>query len=501
MPPSRVVIIGAGFAGLGLGIRLRLAGYDDFVILEQADRLGGVWRDNSYPGAACDIPSHLYSFSFERHYPWRRAHATRDEIVAYLHHCVDKYGLSPHIQTGKAVTQARFDEGTLAWEVTCSDGSRWRGEVLVIGAGKLGHPSIPELPGLETFEGVSFHSARWDHTYSFEGKRIAVVGTGASAIQFAPELAKRADALTIFQRSAPWVASKHDHDFSDRRRWLYRALPLLRTLERAWIYAKHETYQPGLRLPNRMLRKLRATVGAQMDRHIADPQLRAQVTPDHAFGCKRILFSNDWYAMLTRPNVVLVTSPIARVERDAVLTEDGARHPLDGIVFGTGFDTDNFLGRLEVFGRSGRALSRAWQDGAEAYLGLTVSGFPNLFFLYGPNTNVGHTSILYMLESQFNYVLSALRALSRIRGAADRPPGAPAVALDVRPERQARFNEELQRKLVDMVWQSGCRSWYVTAGGKNTHNWPDPSYRYRARTRRIDLDDFELVRASAPPAP
>jgi len=488
----RIVIIGTGFAGLGMAIRLKKAGIEDFVILEKDAEIGGVWRDNDYPGAACDIPSHLYSYSFERDFDWTRAFAPRDDIFRYVRHCADAYGLRPYIRTSTEVRAARFDDATGRWQVDCSDGTSIRCQVLVTGTGQLSRPSIPAIDGLESFQGESFHSARWNHDYPFEGKDVCVIGTGASAIQFVPPVAQRAERLTVFQRSAPYVIEKKDVAYGPVRRWLYRTFPLLVTLHRAYIYATLERVLPGFKNLPFLVFFLQWSFRWQLYRNIRDPELREKLRPDYPFGCKRILISNEWYPALARDNVQVETSAIARIDESGVVTADGTHHHADCIVFGTGFDTTHFLAPIQITGRGGRTLDDAWKNGAEAYLGITVSGFPNLFMLYGPNTNLGHNSIIYMLESQFEYILSALRTLDTVDG-----------CLDVRPERQAAFNREIQEMMEGMVWQAGCRSWYVDANGRNTNNWPDFTFRYRRRTRELELADYEVLSptASRPVAP
>lgn len=480
-----VLIIGTGFGGIGLAVRLLQAGRSRFVMLEKAADVGGVWRENTYPGAACDVPSHLYSFSFERQFDWSRTFAPQADILRYLRHCVDHYGLRPRIHTGKEVRSARYDRTSARWEVECHDGSHYRCRVLVAATGQLCRPLMPALPGLDQFTGVLFHSAQWRHDVDLAGKSVAVIGTGASAIQFVPTLARQAAKLTLFQRSPPWILPKPERLYTGAWGRLFRALPWLVTLHRLWIYIALEYRQPMLRgfrpwmaLVERMFRQ-------HLEEQVSDPDLRARLTPDYPLGCKRILISDDYYPALQQPNVTLVNEPVARLESDAIVSASGQRFPVDCVILGTGFDTTHFLAPIQVTGLHGQTLTDTWKNGAEAYLGLTVHGFPNLFLLYGPNTNLGHNSIVYMLESQFNYVLSALDAL-------DHYPQ-PAAALNVRADIQQAFNQDLQQQLAKSVWSGGCRSWYVDAQGHNANNWPGFTFRYRALTRRLNPGDYEWV--------
>ena len=482
---TQILIIGAGFGGIGLAIRLQQAGRTDFLLLEKAADVGGVWRENSYPGAACDVPSHLYSYSFEPFFDWSRTFAPQADILRYLHRCVDKYELRPRIHNGKEVANAQFDRASARWEVECTDGSRYRCRVLVAATGQLCRPLMPSLPGLDQFQGELFHSARWRHDLDLTGKSVAVIGTGASAIQFVPTVAQQAGRLTLFQRSPPYVLPKPERLYTGIWGRLFRALPWLVLLHRLWIYTALEYRQPVLRgfrpwimLVERMFRQ-------HLEEQVADPQLRARLTPDYPLGCKRLLISDDYYPALQRPNVTLVNDAVARLEPNAIVSASGQRFDVDCVILGTGFDTTHFLAPMRITGLNGQTLAESWRDGAEAYLGLTVHGFPNLFVLYGPNTNLGHNSIVYMLESQFNYVLSALDVLDQ--------HGRSAIALNVRAEVQQTFNQELQRQLAGSVWAGGCSSWYVDAKGHNANNWPGFTFRYRSLTRQLQPVDYEWI--------
>lgn len=471
-----VTIIGAGFGGICMGIKLRRAGIP-FTILEKGNCVGGVWRDNTYPGAACDIPSHLYSYSFEPSHDWSRKYGMQPEIQSYIDHCAHKYGVVEHIRFGREVKQADFDEGSSQWTVTLDDGDTVDSRFLVAATGQLSLPADPKFPGLETFDGKVFHSARWDHDCDLRGRRVAVVGTGASAIQFVPQIAPQAAQLHVLQRSAPYVLPKPDRPYSRLEKYLYRHVPAMLAASRTGQYVYHEA---------RVL-PLTKGVGVKAiekawDRYfraqIDDEDLRKLLRPNYAFGCKRVLISNDWYAALSRPNVEVIPAGLSEVRSNSIVAADGSECEVDTIIFGTGFATNDFLGPMRVTGRDGHEIHEAWhaRGGADAFKGISVPGFPNLFMLYGPNTNLGHNSIVYMLESQTDYVLEALRHTAT-HG---------AKWLDVRPEAHTTFNEELQRQLKKTVWQAGCDSWYVTDAGKNINNWPSFTFDYRRQIRYFD---------------
>ncbi|MEJ7601779.1 MAG: NAD(P)/FAD-dependent oxidoreductase [Kofleriaceae bacterium] len=473
----QTIIVGAGFGGLGMAIRLKQRGEHRFVILEQAHDVGGCWRDNTYPGAACDIPSHLYSFSFAPSWRWTRAYAPQPEIHAYLRTCARTYGLGRHLRFGTTVRGASFDATTGTWVVD-TGATHLRARALVIACGQLSRPAYPRIPGLETFAGTRFHSARWNHDAPLDGARVAVIGTGASAIQFVPAIAPRVAQLYVFQRSPPYVIPKPDRGFGRRERALYRKLPILGIARRARIYATNELRALTLAMP-------RLTAGYawlfrhHLHRQIQDPALRAKLTPDYPIGCKRVLISNDYYPALARDNVEVVTDAIRGVTPRGIVTADGRERAVDTLIFGTGFTANEFLAPMTIRGLHG-TLDEAWQGGAEAYLGITVTGFPNLFVLYGPNTNLGHNSIVYMLESQFDYVMQALDVLHRVR------------RLDVKPEIQHAFNTSLQQQLAGSIWAGDCTSWYKTPDGKITNNWPGYTFTYRRLTRALDLADYNV---------
>jgi cation diffusion facilitator CzcD-associated flavoprotein CzcO len=480
----RIAIVGAGFGGLGMAMRLVRAGIRDFTIFERGNDVGGTWRENTYPGAGCDVPSHLYSFSFETNPDWSRTYSPQAEILGYLQGCVRKYGLEEHIRFGTGVNSATYDEGANVWHLELSDGSSVAADVLVPACGQLNRPAKPNLDGRESFAGVAFHSAEWRHDVDLDGKRVAVIGTGASAIQFVPEIAPKVSSLTIFQRSAPYVIPKGDRAYSNAAKTLFRIVPIVQAASRYAKYARQESLflafsyvRAMMGLPHSWFQKLLAT-------QVADPALRSKLIPDYAMGCKRILISDNYYPALTRENVELVTDAIARITPAGVVTADGRERAFDAIVFGTGFRSTGFIAPMRVTGRDGLDLQTAWKNGAEAFLGITIASFPNFFMIYGPNTNLGHNSIIFMIEAQIQYVMDAIEKLSN--GEASR--------LEVRTERESRYNDRVQRQLARSVWAAGCSSWYLDASGKNTNNWPDFTFVYRARTREVDLRDYMPAR-------
>ena len=482
----RVAIIGAGFGGIGMAIALKRAGIEDFIMLERAEDLGGTWRDNSYPGLTCDIPSQLYSFSF-RPWRWSRRFPARDEILAYLHALIAEHGLAPHLRFGSGVVAAAFDEGRAAWDLTLDDDSTLQATAVVCAVGQLGRPVVPDIADRDEFAGPSWHSARWNHDAGLAGQRVAVIGTGASAVQFVPEIAKVATQVDVYQRSAPYVLPKGDRPYHPAEQALFDRLPATRKADRLRIFLYGELLTSGFVVSPKLLAGPVQLWRRQLRSQIADPELRAKCVPDYVMGCKRVVFSSDWYPALARPNVELITDRIERITPDGVAAADGTVRAADVIIYGTGFKAAEFLVPMRVSGRGGRTLQEAWQDGAQAYYGITVCGFPNFFMLYGPNTNLGGNSIIYMLEGQIGYVLGAVQALEAHRLA----------WLDVRPEVQDAFNSWVQSSSRKSVWESGCHSWYTTASGRNTNNWPDHTFMYRYRVRHFDLASYRVMPATA----
>jgi cation diffusion facilitator CzcD-associated flavoprotein CzcO len=479
---TRVVIIGAGFGGIGLGIKLKAAGLNDFVILEKSQQIGGVWRENRYPGAECDIPSHLYSFSFELRADWPQTYASQADILDYLEHCARKYGLEPHIRFGAEVADSRWDDASQRWIVRTRDGRILDAQSLVTAVGQLNRPQRPDLPGLASFVGATFHSAEWRQDYDLRGKRVSVIGTGASAIQFIPHVASLASKLYVFQRSAAYVLPKPNRSYSRWQRLLFHNVPGVLKLSRLFIYLQHEwrgiafvTVPKALRIKQSGFRRL-------LQRTIQNPDLRRRLTPNYRMGCKRILLSNDYYPAMERPNVELITNEIKEIRPDAVVTSDGTERKVDCIIFGTGFAASDMLAPIKVTGPGGRDLHQWWSNGAEAYLGITVAGFPNLFMLYGPNTNLGHNSIVYMLESQIRYVVACLTRLCRDDIA----------SMQIKDAVQDTFNRRIQERLHHTVWAKGCTSWYMTAAGKNTANWPGYTLEFSLKTSAPKWDDYTV---------
>lgn len=482
-----VVIVGAGFGGLGMGIKLREAGIKDFIILEKSDDIGGTWRDNTYPRAACDIPSPMYSFSFEQGFDWKRFYAAQPDILRYLRHCADKFQLMPHVRLNSEVANAVFSEESGLWKIATTRGATLSCRALVTATGLLHHPARPNIPGLDSFAGKVFHSSCWDHGHDLSGRRIGIIGTGASAIQFIPHVIDKASQATLFQRTAPHVLPKPDWRLSRFERWLHRRVPPARALVRGAVYCTLEFLGIGLFKFRPALLPLKMLASLHLRRSVKDPQLRRKLTPDYALGCKRVLFDNAFYAAVRQPNVNLVTERIASIEPDGVVTADGAWHKLDTLILGTGFTATSFLAPMKVRGRGGQELSTAWRDGAQAYLGITVSGFPNFFMLSGPNTSVSHNSLVFMLESQIRYVTQAVAHL-RAR---------PGTTVELRPEVLRRFNTGLQRALGKSVWASGCNNWYGSQTGKITTNWSGFTFVFRWLTRRFDVENYLCRTAQA----
>ena len=487
-PHHRVAIVGTGFSGLGMAIRLSQRGEDDYVVLEKAAEVGGTWRDNRYPGCACDVPSRLYSFSFEQKPDWSRDFATAAEIWEYLRYVADRHDVRRKVAFGADLRTAEYDAPTGRWRLTAADGRRWTADALVLGVGALHEPRLPDIPGLEAFEGRVMHTATWPDDDGLTGQRVAVVGTGASAVQLIPEVAPRAAHTTVFQRTAAWILPKRDREWSPLRQRMFRRFPTLQRAVRWRTYWELEARAPMFtRLPwaarlveRHALRQLAAAV--------RDPETRARLTPHYRIGCKRILLSNDYWPAFDRSDVTLVTDAIERVEPHAVVTADGRRHEVDALVLGTGFSVTGSFERMEIRGLGGRRLADAWSQGLQTHLGITVAGFPELYILLGPNTGLGHNSVVLMIEFATRYVLHAIERA----GALGR----------VTTERaQAAFGAEVRERSEGTVWMSGCRSWYLDAAGNNATIWPWSTVAYWWRTRRSDPSHFEPVRAPAPKEP
>jgi cation diffusion facilitator CzcD-associated flavoprotein CzcO len=478
----KVAIVGTGFAGLGMAIRLKQAGVQDFVLLERAEDVGGTWWANTYPGCQCDVPSHLYSFSFAPNPDWSRTYSMQPEIRDYLRDCAERFGILPHIRFGHEVRSATWLEDERRWRIDTS-GGEMTAQILVGGVGPLSEPSIPDIPGLDRFEGAVFHSAEWDHDHDLTDERVAVIGTGASSIQFVPKIQPRVTQLHLFQRTPPWVLPHTDRPVTRLERFLYRRLPFLQRLVRAGIYWGREWYVLGFVYDRRIMRLPERVARRHLRRGVRDRRLRRKLVPSYTLGCKRVLLSNDYYPALDRPNVEVLTDGIREVRPSSIVTAEGEEREVDTIILGTGFKVTDIPAAEYIRGRDGRTLAETWQGSPQAYLGTSVAGFPNLFFLLGPNTGSGHTSVVYMIEAQIAHVLKCLRALER----------SGRQAIEVRREVQERFNREVQTRMGDTVWSAGgCASWYFDRTGRNTTLWPEFSWRFARRARRFDRDDYEL---------
>ena len=479
-----IAIIGAGFAGIGSAIRLRQAGIESFTLFERGAEIGGTWRDNTYPGAACDVPSHAYSLSFEPYPGWTRKFSPAEEIQAYLLRLVEKWGLRSHLRLGTEIVEARFDEGAGAWTLTTGAGETVMARVVISAVGGLVDPALPDIKGLESFAGEVFHTARWNHDYELTGKRVAVIGTGASAVQVVPSIAPQVERLTVFQRTPAWVVPKLDKRYSERAKRLFARYPLLLRASRFVKYASSEILGPMIFLDAPRLSALGERMSLRhLHAQVKDPVLRGKLRPRFQFGCKRILVSDDYWASFQRENVALVTEPIDRIDREGVVTKDGARHDVDAIVLATGFAVGLAAAPFAVTGRGGRQLDDVWRGGAVAYKGMAVSGFPNWFILMGPNTGPGHTSVLVYTEAQIAHVLEAIQRMRR--------DGLRFV--DVRPEVLARYDAGIQARMKHMVW-STCKSWYLSPDGSNHALYPGFAAEYALRARRFRPADYELAR-------
>jgi cyclohexanone monooxygenase len=479
----RVLIVGAGFAGLGLALKLEEAGRPDFLVVERGDEVGGTWRDNTYPGAACDVPSQLYSFSFAPNPDWSRSFSPQPEIQQYLRRVAAGSTVLDRFRFGTTVEDAAWDDDRQRWQVR-TDAGDLTADVLVSAAGALSDPKMPDIEGIDGFQGEVFHSARWDHSVDLTGKRVAVIGTGASAIQIVPEIAKQVAHLDVYQRTAPWVMPRRDRAYTAPERLAFRHVPGVQKLYRSAIYWGRETFVPAFTVSPRIAAPAKKACLENIRRGISDPALRARVTPTFEVGCKRILISNDWYPTLAADHVDLVTDRIEKVTGNAVVTEGGHEREVDALVVATGFHTTDLPIAAHIRGRGGETLAQRWErEGMSAYKGTTTHGFPNLFFLVGPNTGLGHSSMVFMIESQLSYVLDALRSMDEQRLATVEP----------RRHAQERWNRDLQRRLRRTVWNAGgCSSWYLDAHGRNVTLWPRTTFTFRRLTRRFDVEQYAV---------
>jgi cation diffusion facilitator CzcD-associated flavoprotein CzcO len=479
-----IAVVGAGFGGVGAAVMLRRAGYHDVSVFERGERIGGVWHHNTYPGAACDIPSHLYEFSFEPNPRWSRRYGPQAEIQAYLEDVARRYGVLERIRTGTEVTRATWSEERGNWRLETTAGDR-EAEVLLTACGQLSVPKVPPIPGLDRFEGPAFHTAEWRHDVELAGKRVAVLGTGCSGIQAVPAIQPIVERVDVYQRSPGWTIPKMDFDYSEAAKRLFERFPLLQRLDRMTIFALQELAAAGMTKHRWLLPAFRAVGRRQINKAIEDPELRRKVTPTDEIGCKRIMLTDDWYPTLTEPNVDLVTDRIAEVTVDSIRTQDGTERPTDVLVLATGFNSHGFVAPMEVVGAGGRTLAEEWADVARAYLGVSVPGFPNMFLLYGPNTNGGSGSVIYTIEAGMTHVIAALDELARSR----------ARQIEVRRPVAEAFDRELRAALSGTVWHSGCTNWYVDENGNDPNQWPWLWTSYRRRTARIEPGTYELSAA------
>ena len=478
----RIVVIGAGFGGLGVAMALRKAGHRCVSVLERADAVGGAWRANTYPHAACDVPSSLYSWSFAPNPAWPRRYGRQPDILAYIQRTAAEDGVLDRVRTGVEVTGAAFDDETRTWRVRTHTGEEIEADVLVPAVGQLSQPMIPDLPGRGQFAGPAFHSARWRHDVELRGRSVAVVGTGASAIQFVPGIVDEVGSMTVFQRSAPYVVPKPDRAYTRLHGRAFEQVPRVQRFGRRLTRTLSEAFNTSFTDGGPVRWWLYLLWRAQLRAQVRDRRLRRALEPDYPLGCKRLLFANDWYPAVTRDHVEVVTEAVCEVLPHGVRTAGGAEHPADVIIWGTGFEATRFLAPMQVTGRGGVRLDDVWSDGACAHLGITVPGFPRMFLMYGPNTNLGGSSIIQMLESQADYVVQAVDAIA----------GGRAACLDVREDRLDAYDAEMQSRLRDTVWSS-CGNWYTASSGRATTNWPGRVAEYEARTATFRLEDFEEV--------
>ncbi|MEO6473422.1 MAG: NAD(P)/FAD-dependent oxidoreductase [Aeromicrobium sp.] len=485
--PISTLIVGAGFAGLGMAVRLLQSGIDDIVILERDQQVGGTWRDNTYPGAACDIPSLLYSYSFAQNPNWSKAYSGSEEILGYIDGIVDRFDLKRHIRFGVNVTGMAFSEEDGTWTVSTEDGTELFARTVVMASGPLANASFPDIRGIDSYEGHKIHSARWDHGYDLSGKRVGVIGTGASAVQIIPELVKQAGYVKVFQRTPGWVMPRMDFPHPGWAQSLFRRVPATQTAARqAWFWG-HEAVALGLVWNTPFTSVVQAASKQHLHRQVKDQWMRRQLTPDFRAGCKRMLMSSDYYPALQADNCKLFTWPIATLSPAGIRTSDGIEHRLDAIVFATGFDVNKTGTPFPITGKGGRSLAEEWSTGVHAYKSVSVSGYPNLFLTFGPNSGPGHNSALVYMEHQIDYAVKGIQAIL----------DANLVSLDVSKLRQDSFNRGMQRRLAKTTWNSGCHSWYLTEDGFNGTMYPGFATQFARQMAAFDIRDYEQVAAHA----
>lgn len=477
------LIIGTGFSGVGIAVKLKEAGFEDFVVLEKGDCPGGAWRENHYPGCCCDVQSHLYSYSFAPNPDWSRSYAPQQEIKEYIADTARKFGVYDKIKFNHAVTSAKYNEDSGRWIVTCATGEQFDAKVVVSGIGGLHYPQIPNIKGLKKFKGKVFHSAQWEHDYDFENKDVAVIGTGASAIQFVPQLLKKVKNLTLFQRSAPWVLPKPNRKISALEQSLFRSFPILQKAYRAFYYVKLEIRTLVFVYKPESLGFFEYYFSRHLKKQVKDPVLRKKLTPDTKLGCKRVLLSNDYYPALAQTNAHVCTDGIKEVTADSVVDSHGEKHKVDAIVFGTGFKAGDSYSAIDIQGTGGQSLNEAWKDGAKTYAGISVNGFPNFYMMMGPNTGLSHNSFVYMIESQTRYILDAIKKTSSNNWK----------SVDVKPASQEGFVQQVQEQSKGSVWVTGCQNWYLDEQGRNWALWPGFTFQYRHDVRRFDAAQYSIT--------
>src|SRR5690554_783641 len=483
-PVLDVIIVGAGFGGLCMAIKLRNAGIENFLILEKGAEVGGTWRDNNYPGCACDVQSHMYSYSFAPKSDWSKRYAPWDEIQQYILDTTEQYGLRPFIRFGQEVNAAHFDKDRGEWTIGTGNGESYRCKHFVLASGPLHVPAIPKIRGLDKFKGKLFHSARWDHDYDLTGKNVVSIGTGGSAIQYVPEIAPKVGQLYVFQRTPAWVIPRDERRYLGIEKKLFEQLPLLRKLHRARLYWTNEARVWPVFNPM-LARTLQQLPKAFIRLQVKDPEIARKLTPDYTIGCKRVLISNKYYPAFNRPNVELVTEGIQEIREHSIVTRDGVERPADCIILGTGFVVDPriYMKDFPVTGLPGHVLQKDWKDGPESYLGVTTSGYPNLYQLVGPNSGLGHNSIIFMIEAQSDYIVQCIQTL-RSKG---------ADYLNLKPEVQRKFNQDVQKAVQGTVWTTGCTSWYQQEDGKNVAIWPWSTWKFWLRTRKVNEAEYQWV--------
>ena len=478
------LIIGAGFAGLGAAIRLKAAGIKDIVILERADKVGGTWRDNNYPGAACDIPSNLYSYSFAKNPNWTRGYSNSAEILAYIQSLVTDNQLHDLIQFKQNVVKLRFEEETGEWFVLTEQGQEYHARSVIIASGPLSNFDFPKITGIEDFKGKKIHSAQWDHDYDMAGKRVAVIGTGASGIQIIPELVKTADFVKVFQRTPAWVIPRMDYQTPEWQKKLFAKAPFTQSLMRKALYATHESMALAVIWNSPLTNVAERLAKYHLNTQVKDRWMRRQLSPDFRIGCKRVLISNDYYPALQSENCKLITWPIVKITENGVQTMEGVEHLVDCIVFATGFEVDSKAGTpFQIIGRNGNDLADEWSGGAQAYKSVNVSGYPNLFYTFGPNSGPGHNSALVYMEAQIDYAVKAIKTILNQN----------IKALDVKEDVQKAYNKGLQKRLAKTNWNSGCKSWYLTADGFNSTMYPGFAVQFEKQMSQFNLKDYDVI--------